>query len=325
VLGLRSIAAAGAVLFAAAIAFILSTSSDAPVATRRASVAEAPASSAPANPSMPFTRGAPRPATMARAEGEWSPDDPPLKVAQRYREAKDKREFFDRAVKVGGGANLAFALEALNRCSKVNQLGMVGAEQDMIARISVNDPARDKRLESYRGFIRGCEGFQMRRVSRQETMELNRRLYESDDPMGRATNLRAYPDKAESYDEQAAAARELLETRDPYILKLAAPYLAGRRAGRLTWEQFVAGGPAVDAFNREVNAWSLALCELGLDCGPSGPYGPIPCFSVGKCEWSGVDEIAPLLATSGGVAPAPGRKDEIVAAVRAGDWAKLGL
>jgi len=154
---------------------------------------------------------------------------------------------------------------------------------------------------------------------------VSRKLYEAGDAMGRANNLRPYPDDAETYDEQRTMARELLETRDPYILRIVAPYLAGRRAGRLTWEQFVAGGPAVDAFNREVNAWNLALCELGMDCTPSGSFGPISCFSVGKCEWASVDEIAPLLATSGGLAPAPGRKDEIVAAVRAGDWAKLGL
>ena len=323
-LRLRTIVAASIALFAAALAFVLSTSNEPRVAVRRASPEELPAPAATI-PAAPSSRSEAVSVPASRSQDEWTADDAPIKVAQRYREAKDKREFFERAVKVGGGANLYFALEALNRCSKVNQLGMVGAEQDMIGRISVNDATRSKRIDAYRGFIRGCEGFEMKRVSRQELLDVSRKMYEAGDAMGRANNLRPYPDEAETYDQQRTMARELLETRDPYVLKFVAPYLAGRRAGRITWDQFVAGGPAVDAFNREVNAWNLALCELGMDCTPAGSLGPLSCFSVGKCEWSSVDEIAPLLATSGGLAPVPGRKDEIVAAVRAGNWEKLGL
>ena len=323
-LRLRSVVAASIAVFVAAASFIFSTSSDIPVATRRATPAER-ASIAASSPAFSFARTDASPPATANPDSEWSPDDPPLVVARRYREAKDKRAFFDHAMKVGGGANLFFALEARTRCAKVNQLGMVGAEQDMISRISVDDPARLKRIEAYRGFIRGCEGFEMKPVGRTELVEITRRLYEADDPTGRAANMRAFPDTADEYDAQAATARELLATRDPYILKLVAPYLAARRAGNLTWPQLVAGGAAVDSYNREANAWNLALCDLGLDCTPSGPMGPMSCFSVGKCDWTTLDEIAPVLLVNGGIAPLSGRRDEIVAAVRAGDWAKLGL
>lgn len=324
---LRTIAAASALVFLVAIAYVFLSARDPSVAVS-ARVADSHASAAPAvdsSPGEPGRSATPVAAAARVAQGEWSPQDMPAIVARRWREARDKREFFDRAVEVGGGAHLHFALETLQRCRVVNEYGMVGAEQDMNSRIPANDPARARRLEAYRSFIQGCEGFEMRKVNRQEMESITRRLYEQGDATGKAYNLRPYPDAAAEYDEVRATAVELLETADPYVLQLLVPYLAARKAGNLTWAQFVSSDPAIEAVNREMNAWSLALCELGLDCSSTGNYGNLHCFAIGKCDWKAIDEIAPSLYTGGVATPLPGRREEIVAAVRAHDWSKLGL
>ena len=165
----------------------------------------------------------------------------------------------------------------------------------------------------------------MRRVSGQEVDAITRRIYEQSDAVGRVYNLKSFPDTAAEYDEVRAAALELLETRDPYVLQLLVPHLAGRSTGHLTWSQFMSSEAAIDSLNREVGAWNWALCELGVDCAAGGAYGNLNCFAVGKCDWKALDEVAPLLFGAGTAKPLAGRKEEIVAAVRAGDWAKLGF
>ena len=325
---LRTIVAASALVFLVAIAYVFMGARDAPVAVSARAVVDSSLPAAPAPDSPPGDPGRaamPIAAAARSAPGDWSPQDMPAIVAQRWREARDKRVFFDRAVEVGGGAYLHFALETLQRCRVVNEYGMVGAEQDMNSRIPANDPSRARRLEAYRAFIQGCEGFEMRKVSRQEVESITQRIYEQGDATGKAYNLRPYPDAAAEYDEVRATAVGLLETADPYVLQLLVPYLAARKAGNLTWAQFVSSDPAIEAVNREMNAWSLALCELGLDCSSTGNYGNLHCFAIGKCDWKAIDEIAPSLYMGGAATPVPGRREEIVAAVRAHDWSKLGL
>lgn len=50
-------------------------------------------------------------------EEAWKPDDLPAKVAQRHAEAADKRAFYDRAMKIGGGAYL---IQAMPRGNSAN-------------------------------------------------------------------------------------------------------------------------------------------------------------------------------------------------------------
>ena len=320
-MAVRSIVLAGGIVFVAAIAYVFTGSREVPFVV----VADKPLLAAPST-SPPTAVEPVKSVRSAPANADrWSPEDLPVVVAQRFRDAIDKRAFFDHAVEVGGGAHLHFALEALQRCGVVNEYGMAGAEQDMAARISLADPAQARRIEAYRAFIKGCEGFALRHVGRQEEVAIMRRLYESPDAMGKAYNLKPYPDTASEYDDTRATAVELLETADPYLLQLIVPYLAARRGGKLTWAQFTASDPAIQAANREEAAWGWALCELGLDCAAAGMYGNFQCFAIGKCDWKALDEVALPVFVTGGAAPSKSRKDEIVAAVRAKDWTKLGL
>jgi len=321
---LRAIVAASVMVFLAAAGYIMTGAREPPVAV--ASRAIPAAEMSPAGIPAAVAVAAPGIAASAAGPAEtWKPQDLPAVVAQRWREAKDKRAFFDRAVAVGGGAHLHFALEALQRCRSVNDLGMVGAEQEMIARIPASDLSQARRLDAHRAFIQGCDGFGMRRVTDAEVGAITRRIYEQPDAVGKAYSLMSYPDSATEYDEVRATALELVETRDPYVLQILMPHLAGRRLGNLTWSQFMTSDATTERLHRELGAWSWALCELGIDCTGAGAYGDLQCFAVGKCDWKAVDEVAPALFGSGATRAMPARKDEIVAAVRARDWARLGF
>jgi len=297
-----AIAVAGGIGFLLALAYVFTSARDARLPVVERSTHAPPATSnSESSPALLPGRAASESARVRADADGWSPRDMPAKVAQRLREAKDKRVFFDRALEVGGGAYLHFALEALQRCRVVNEYGMVGAEQDVVARIPANDPAQSRRLEAYRAFIRGCEGFALRSVTGREESAIVRRIYESNDAVAKAYNLRSSSDAAAEYDGRATAV-ELLESGDAYLIQIIVPYLAT---------------------NGETAAWNWALCELGLDCSATGAYGNLQCFAVGKCDWKALEDVAEPLFGAGGAAPAASRKDEIVAAVRARDWAKL--
>lgn len=318
---LRSIVVASAAMLAAALAFVMSTPREARVAVRRA--ARPDVAAVPAIGPAPRREAASGAAAVTPTRDEWSADDLPAKVAERFRQAKDKREFFDRAAKAGGGANLYFALQAAGQCSFVNGLGMVGAEQDWASRVPADDPLYERRMRAYRESIAGCDGFERRQVSRQELSAIAKRMYAAADPMGRAHNLRPYPDDAARYDEERPELRRLLDTRDAYVIGQLVPYLAARAAGNVTWSQVIADDRRLKAIEAEKNAWRWALCDLGEDCTPEGLHGRSSCFGLGLCDWKSIDEIAPTWFSATPAIRA--RRDEIVAAVRAGDWEKLGL
>lgn len=252
------------------------------------------------------------------ASDAWSLHDAPAQVAQRWREAKDKRAFFDRAVEAGGGAYLHFAGKALAACGNVNRLGVIGAEQGLASMHRVDDPAFSTRLAAFRVATRGCEAFEARPVTEEEEAALLRRLLESPDLVGRIYAHKLWALTAETHDAARESAREAIESGDPELLQLVHPALAARHFAARGRDAREAIG---EDMRDELSAWRWALCELGLDCTSAGAFGRSLCIAGGKCDWESVDEIA--------AASFPGasarRKDALVAAVRSRDWGALGL
>jgi hypothetical protein len=284
---------------------------------------------APGNEAMQPSSG-PVPATPSNAsraptaaEGEeWKPGDLPAVAARRFAEAPDKRAFYDRALKVGGGAWLMQAGTALEECSIVSAYGMVGAEQAIAAR-----GLDARRMAAFKEQIRGCEGFETRRVEAAERVALAKRLREQGDLASRAYALQ--PGAVITPAQQTGAqllALEALSTGDAYLVSELAQYFAFRQTGLLGSPRIASSAdPRIEAMQSERDAWTWAACELGMDCGPGSINGRRVCIEMAKCDWKSFDEIAgDVFAASGKPVPRA-RKDEIVAALRAKDWSKLGF
>jgi hypothetical protein len=229
-------------------------------------------------------------------------------------------------MKVGGGAYLLQAMAALEQCQVVNQYGMVGAEQMLVSGIA-DSPILAQRIAAFRAHIKGCEGFETRRVDPPQFIKISQRIREQTDLAAQAYSLR--PGNLTTAELQAGAqllALRALDTGDAYLLTELASYFALRQAGLLGSPRIAnSADPRIDAMQRERDAWMRASCELGVDCGPASTNGRRVCFEMGKCEWRSIDDIAADLFADNNRALPRERKDEIVAAVRARDWGKLGF
>lgn len=327
-MGRRCAALAGAFVLLAIAALLyvrtFSPGEDPPRAASLPSGASSPSLSgvASAQSAAPTLRSKPD-----AGEEAWKPDDLPAKVAQRHAEAADKRAFYDRAMKIGGGAYLIQAMAAWEQCQWVNQYGMVGAEQAVVARGIRDSPQYAERVAAFRAHIKGCEGFEIRRVDAQEHIRNFRRILDQPDLTSRAYSVR--PDNLQTPEQQEAArsvALRALDSGDAYLLTELAQYFAHHRAGLLgSFRIASSADPRIDAMQRERDAWIWASCELGVECGPASANGRRVCFEMGKCDWRSIDDIAADVFSDAGKSPPRERKDEIVAAVRARDWGRLGF
>src|SRR2546421_12308363 len=111
-MSVRAIAAAAFALCVTALSYVFMTARD-PASRVGQPRAFQPMPAMTAMPS-PRSGALPAPSFDIRPEtAAWSPHDSPAIVAQRWHEARNKREFFERALATGGGAYLHFAGKAL--------------------------------------------------------------------------------------------------------------------------------------------------------------------------------------------------------------------
>lgn len=284
-------------------------------------------SSAQAVSSAPASQGSSmspqdRGTSQGAADEEWKAADLPAVAARRLAAATDKRAFYDRAVSTGGGAHLMQAAEALDQCAAVGRFGMVGAEQ-----MAAGRGIAAERLAAFREQIKGCEGFETRKLEIRERDAILKRAGEQQDLVSRAIALR--PDTLLTPEAQTGAqlvALQALATGDAYLLTELAQYFAFRQAGLLGAPRIGSSAdPRIDAMLVERDAWIWAGCELGVDCGPASANGRRVCIEMAKCDWKKIDDIAAEVFGDTGKASLRERKDAIVAAVRGRDWAKLGF
>jgi hypothetical protein len=312
---LRAIALGAFGLCVASLAYVFTSVRDpapatvVPLAGERAapsvSVASAPRMSAPRAP-----------VDIRPPEAAWSAQDPPAVVAQRWQEAADKRDFYERALATGGGAYLHFAGKALAQCGAVNRLGVIGAEQRFGSTHRANDPSLPRRIEAFRASIAGCDGFEAHAVGGDEENTIYQRLLAAGDLVGRIYAYKLWALSAARSDEARATLVQALDSRDPELLALVYPAVVAREFAARVGE-----AKAPTDMQDELDAWRWALCDLGADCGPASAYGRSLCVGRGLCDWGTIDEVAEKVfpgATSE-------RKHAIVAGVLARDWSKLGL
>jgi len=256
------------------------------------------------------------------AVDKWSKDDSLATVMARYREAKDLRVFYDRARQVGGMANLWAAQTAQLRCQRVGTHGRVAAVQEVIAYAA---PMPADGIEALSQWLQPCFGFETQPLPPGEFLAVYRALRASEGLIGEGYRLspanRTVP-LPEA--EQKEFLRRVVASGEPELIALFGTQAAILRAGPIGRERadgeldFRTPG-AIEAI-----AWQLAACDLGAHCGPGSEIWLAGC-AAGDCG-SGA-ALRGLTAefdrdTASAIAR---RRDEILAAIKARDWAALGL
>jgi hypothetical protein len=272
---------------------------------------------------MAMASAFPERAPSASVRGdEWRMDDPPAIVARRLRDATDKRAFYDRALAIGGGGHLLMAREAAVQCIDVQWKGMVEVERNVSTfLLRRNDGQYARRLAAYRSIFQGCEGFETRPLARDEWSDLNARIAAQPDLTGLA--FRGIRWDEDSHPQVVKLLRALIVSGDPHLIEIAGHRL---RSHEHQWQDRAKWTAArQEKWWRDEAAWEWALCDLGKECGPESRYGRRICAIHGLCEWGHIDEIAARVWNTQHGSVSRERKEEIVSAIRARDWARLGL
>ena len=287
----------------------------------RANLAPAPGSDA--------TQRIPTPPFPTRIEPDaMSPKDSLSAVARRYRDAKDKRKFFDEALRLGGSANAHFAWEAIADCSFVFRTGVVGAEQRLAGSMDPNDREYQARLEAHQKRYAGCTGFEGFQATTRDLAAVYERQGVGDDALANFYRaLKTGRTHMERQEVLLPAARRLIETGDPYAV-----FEVGARIARLSVDVEKCGG-RMDGCeesrraNMESNAWVLAACDLGMECGMNSTAVLDNCIGGGGCERTDVESV--MLGSSelddSAREAIQTRRREIGRAIAHRDWARLGL
>lgn len=286
-------------------------------------VPRAPATVASAATPDAAPPASPAPAVAASSSDRWLPTDPSAVVAQRYREAKDKRAFFAQAVEVGGAAHLYFARVAAVDCSFVSWRGESGGEQ-MIAGFGAGG-AYQERIDAYRRVTAGCRGFETRPVGIAEMQDVNARLKLLDEPIAFGSRLFEAA-RGPSRDEGRGLARRMLESGDPYVIQQMSYGMAYfHRPLPNTYSTSPEAQRQQAEWQGELSAWSLAACALGYPCLDAEGRSDALCLWNGDCGRVDYEAVTVRHYPPERRVAILARRDAIVSAVRARDWAALGL
>lgn len=254
----------------------------------------------------------------------WFATDTASTASARYHAMRDKRRFFDLALKTGGGAYLAFAMLAEMRCSRAN--GHPGAIAELKRRSESGDE-----LASYHKAILpsldGCAGFETRPTGASDMLSMMTTFMGASDPAARAMRLMREEDPEVIRREVGALLRE----GDPVLVALLVDAMAkiaiepakGGAAGNGP-ATIVRSSTQAEA-NEEDSAWTLALCRLGIECSKyDSPPWFNACPNMGNCG----DRFAESLAREVHQArfdAVLARSEVVEKAIRDRNWRSLGF
>jgi hypothetical protein len=282
-----------------------STDEDRPGPSR---VSTKPAEVAPARQAL-----APRDAELghrpaATGSSVRSVSESPSLVVKDLRRDMDYRAFVDRALRIGSGAYLVIARQAIDRCYPVKDGGMAGAERRFVQRLHEDDPNYQLRLDAYRGLMAPCSGFELRPVTQQEILSLQQRIDGLRDDMAKADAImrgRVDPEGSRKI------ARSLVESGDTVLVQAVGVFLERQRMAEIKVAR--SDDPRIRHSRIQQRAWQLAACDLGDICGPNDALTRSRCAFQGLCQEAAADEALQE------------EKNQIVAAIQNRDWERLGL
>jgi len=214
------------------------------------------------------------------------------------------------------------------------------AREKALQGISPKDPMRDKRIAAIDTMFKrtgACRDLHALRITREQARNLMVKAAEAGDPRARARlveldmwapilgpdgNLRFGVPGAQMMpsmsDAQLATLRESLASADPTVIAIAGRILSNSIADL----QIRAGQQEATVDLRVFrDAWMLASCDAGRDCGPGHEHIISGCMSFGNCEAQDLREYYFFYDHSPQMSQRVAEyHTRISSAIRTGDW-----
>jgi hypothetical protein len=253
-----------------------------------------------------FAAGAPAPRSPADA-GRGSTARAQAAISEQFQQARDLRGFVERNLSRAADPAVAFYVsQALEECALARPWA---AEAERPGRWS--EKAASEMLAD------ACRGFEASAIEPTLIVDLLGRAAASGEPHAIARML-LFRDIAAPKDEVMDALPTLLATGDPAVIRDVGAFLSrGESAWRYGSEEFPAGTAAI--------AWELAACDFGYACGPTSRLALAQCAFLGQCAPGRYEDSLASYEPPERMAQALRLRDGIVRALRARDWAWLGL
>jgi hypothetical protein len=276
---------------------------------------------------MSDSRARPSPVAKDKKPSDTSPSTTPFErpgpgttsigLSMQFETTPDLYAFALRASRPTATANeKAYASQALRACIEVSNSSVdavIRAFGDSLPRA---DPNNGMRLRLFAQSTERCRGFEGRPVSRDEITRLASEAAAQGSPLALSAKLLDI-ERAKGRDAATAVVEGIWSSGDPNAILQTLSYV--QRPGVLA-----IGGPGDSRTSPLIGgAVVLALCDLGLDCRPTGQYLTATCTSLNRCNVASVDELIEGSVSANDRETLTSYRAVIREAIRARNWAAL--
>lgn len=233
---------------------------------------------APSAPSLPNS-GVPTPPlgghTTPAREAIW----------KRFESASDLHAFVAQMdLATAKGDEKAYVAKALRACMEISSssvAAVVRKFQDSLPKSGANNAVR---LRNFIQSAERCRGFEGYPISKNEISRLSKEAEDQGSPLALSSSLFEIQ-KTRGRSEAVAVLEGVLSSQDPNAILGSLAFL--QQPGLLA-----IGAPADPSTSQVLGgAIVLAICDLGLDCGPGGQYLTATCTTLNQCDVSSVEEL----------------------------------
>jgi len=206
-------------------------------------------------------------------------------LSVEFHTAPDLRTFVQKASFPSASADVkAYASQALRACIEVSNSSVDSVIRDFSQSLPNADPNNAIRLRLFAQSTERCRGFEGHPISRDEITRLRNEAAAQGSPLALSAGLFEM-ERTKGRDAATAVVEGIWSSEDPNAILQTLSYV--QRPGVLA-----IGGPGDSRTSPVIGgAVVLALCDLGLDCGPTGQYLTATCTSLNRCNVASVDEL----------------------------------
>lgn len=255
------------------------------------------------------------PSTALSPAAEYRSKAP--EVLKAWITSRDHKALFDqyRPLAKTDGDTAYLLIDVIRACGKVTFEGKAAAE----TRLRMGPYSQDiqgLRKRVHDDMWSKCQGFDGFTAYDQEINDLRKSAEANGSKAIQASKL----PRKDLTEQQIALAKQLIESRDPFVLEELAPMLSQNAAVRQALKVPEGGGNPDVLFW----AWNLATCDFGAPCDELGL--PWMCIESGACAaQSYQDAIQQVILTPRDFELAMRYRDRIVQILQKRDWGSLGL
>ena len=244
-------------------------------------------------------------------------------LANPLERSEDLRAIYDRFKDSRVGLERQMAYRAWSACfpTLIAPQGQPISIESLTRALPPNDPHIALRVEAYRNLQARCRNFS--ELTREQTLSATRRQQEAPHHGDLFSPGELAAQHLSDGNKEAAlmVARAVIASRDPFAVGSLREFIQRYLVLQVD-AQMTAGAERPDL---RALAFTLAACQLGLECGPASLTALQLCASLGQCAGGVVDRYLQALPDPADREAAQAESRRVVQAVQSNDFGALGL